>query len=237
MMRSVRWLRGLWILLALLLPAAAPGEVVRLKDQTTVRGRLVQVAGDTLVFRSAFGTLRFHRDQVVSIVFADSAQTAIFPPVPGASAVPAQPAGMGRIEVVFKDRDLSSKIAIELKKNWDARVASNHIVVELLLDGRAVYTAVDTTMDKDIRQGHTTVMKNQIELADFGVDVPSGLHHAKLVVRNADVVTFRKDFDPEPLDLVLTFDNVEIRPGEIFRADVRISKGKLKMGRPRLVKL
>jgi hypothetical protein len=90
-------------------------------------------------------------------------------------------------------------------------------------------------MDKTINKGHTTELKNNIELTDFGVDVPSGLHHAKLVVRNRDVVTYRKDFVPEPLDMVVPFDNLEIRPGEVYRLDVGISKGKLKMGSARLV--
>lgn len=236
-MRSIRWLPVAGVLAALAAPAVAPGEVVRLKDETTVRGHLTQVVGDTLVFRTAFGTLRFHRQQVVSIVFDDSAQARLSSPATGIPAVAAQPQGKGRIEVVFKERDVSSKIEIELKKEWNERVASNHIVVELLVDGHGVYSFVDSTMDKQINQGHTTVVKNDIELADFGVEVPAGLHHAKLVVRNADGVTFRKAFDPAPLDLVVAFDNVEIRPGEIYRMDVGISKGKLKMGQPRLVRL
>jgi hypothetical protein len=232
---SVRWLRLVW-LLVVLIPAVAPGEVVKLKDQSTVRGRLVQVDGDTLVFRTTFGTLRFHRKQVISIVFDDSSEVAVVTQVP-ATAVPVNaPGAKGRLEVVFADRDLSSKIAIELKKDWDAHIRSNHILVELLLDGHPVYTAVDSTMDKQINKGHTTEMKNSITLKDFGVDVPSGLHHAKLVVHNRDGITYRKDFDPQPLDLVVTFDNLEIRPGEIYRMDVAISKGKLKMGQPRLVK-
>ena len=237
-MRSVRWLCLVCVVAAMVIPAVAPGEVVKLKDASTVRGRLVQVVGDTLVFKSTFGTLRFHRDQVVSIVFDDSSvATAVVAPPLGVSAAATTPKGKGRIEVVFKDRDLSSKIAIDLKKDWDAHVASNHIVVELLLDGHVVYTVADTTMDKQINQGHTTVMKNSILLTDFGVDVPSGMHHAKLVIRNADGTTFRKDFDPEPLEMVVAFDNLEIRPGEIYRMDVGISKGKLKMGQPRLVRL
>jgi len=236
-MRSIWWLRIAILTTVLLIPMLAPGEVVRLKDDTTVHGRLEQVTGDTLVFRSAIGTMRFHRDQVVSIVFDDSAQARVMPSSPVTGVVPTTPQGTGRIEVVFKDRDLSSKIAIELKRQWDERVRSNHIVLELLVDGHPAYTFVDSTMDKQINSGHTTIMKNSIELPDFGVDVPAGMHQAKIVVRNADGITFRKDFDPAPLDLVVAFDNLEIRPGEIYRMDVGISKGKLKMGQPRLVRL
>jgi len=234
----VRW--RLASLLFLIVPAASSGEVVKLKDQSTVRGRLVQVAGDTLVFKSTFGTLRIHRSQVISIVFDDSLGSVALVPTPAPAPSVADdgtaiPAGKARIEVAFKDRELSSKIAVQLKKNWDAHVRSNHILVELLVDGRIAYSYADTTMDKTINKGHTTELKNEVELTDFGVDVPSGLHHAKLVVHNRDVVTYRKDFVPEPIDMVVPFDNLEIRPGEVYRLDVGISKGKLKMGSARLV--
>jgi hypothetical protein len=230
----VRW--RLASLLFLMIPAASSSEVVKLKDQSTVRGRLVAVAGDTLVFKTTFGTLRFHRNQVMSIVFDDSLGGATLTPQPAVAAPATEaPVGKARIEVAFKDRELSSKIAIQLKKDWDAHVRANHILVELLVDGRVAYSFADTTMDKTINKGHTTELKNEIELKDFGVDVPSGLHHARLVVRNRDTTTFRTDFVPEPLDMVVPFDNLEIRPGEIYRLDVAITKGKLKMGSARLV--
>ena len=226
---SNRWVRLLWLFAALLIPATAPGEVVKLKDESTVRGRLVQVRGDTLVFHTTFGTLRFHREQVVSIVFDDSAAaTLLAPAVPGPVAGRA-PSGNARIDVVFKDRKLSSKIAIENKKDWDERIAANHIVVEFLIDGHVVYTTVDTTMDKRIYKGHTTIMKNDIELADFGVEAPVGLHQARLIIRNAGSVTHRTYFDSGPLDKELAVDNVDLKPGEIYRVHVEISKGRLKI--------
>ena len=39
----------------------------------------------------------------------------------------------------------------------------------------------------------------------------------------------------KPLDMVVPFDNLDIRPGEVYRLDVGISRGKLKMGSARLV--
>lgn len=222
---SVKWMRVLWVVAALVIPAAAPGEMVKLKDESIVRGRLVQVNGDTLVFRSSFGTLRVHRDQVVSIVFDDSSVA------PSTTAVtPAKPSsGKSRVEIVFKDRELSSKVGIDLKKDWDTLVAANHIITELFVDGHLAYTAVDSTMDKRIYQGHTTVMKNDVQLADFGVNVTSGVHHAQLVIRNAGNVTHRSAFEDDPLDKVLAIDNLELKPGEIYRVHVEISKGRLKV--------
>lgn len=226
----VRWKRLAWVFAVIMIPAVAPGETVRLKDQSVVRGRLVEVRGDSLVFRSSFGVLRLHRDQVVSIVFDDSAAAALTTAAPIVTAAPAKPAtGKSRIEVVFKDRDLSSKIGIELKKNWDAHVRANSIITELYIDGHLAYSVVDSTTDKRIYHGHTTVMKNDVELVDFGVDVASGMHHARLVVRNAGGVTHREFFEPEPLDKVLAIDNLELAPGEIYRVHVEIAKGRFKV--------
>ena len=234
-MSGSHWLRAVVCVVVAMIPGIAPGEVVRLKDESTFRGKLVRVDGDTLTFKTAFGALKFHRSQVISVVFDDSAAAAL-----PAVAVPARPGdtvGRGRIEVVFEDRDLSSKIAIELKRQWDEHIASNYIVVELLVDGHVAHSETDTTMDKKIYKGHTTVFKNDIELKDFWADVPAGLHHAKIVVRNADAMTFRNDFDPEPLDLVVAFDNLDIRAGEIVRLDVGIKRGKLHTGRPKLYRV
>lgn len=222
---SVKWLRVLWVVAALAIPAAAPGEVVKLKDESTVRGRLMQVNGDTLVFRSSFGTLRLHRSQIVSIVFDDSAVG-----LPAAAVTSAKATGgKARVEIVFKDRNLSSKVAIELKKDWDTLIEANHIVTELFVDGHLAYSAVDTTMDKRIYHGHTTVMKNDVQLADFGVDLAAGTHHAQLVVRNAGSVTHRAAFEDDPLEKVLAIDNLELKPGEIYRVHVEMSKGRLKI--------
>jgi hypothetical protein len=235
-MRLTRWLALAACAAAILVPALAPGEVVRLKDRSSLQGRLVQVAGDTLTFKTGFGTVKIARSQIVSIVFDDSA-AAVVPAqaVPPSTSPGAAVGGRGRIEVVFRDRELSSKIEIDKKKQWDEHVAANHIVVEFIVDGRVVHASADTTMDKRIYQGHTTVMKNEIKLADFGVDVPAGFCHAKLIVRNADPDTFAGDFDPEPLNLVLPFNNLDVRPNEVLRLDVAISKGKLKMGKAKLV--
>jgi hypothetical protein len=222
--------------LALLLPAVVPGEVVRLKDGSTLKGRLIKVEGDTLTIRLSIGSpIKVHRDQVESIVFSDSISAN--PTMPGASVaapVVAAPAGGGTIAVKFEDRKVSTKITIDKKKNWDEKVRSNEIVVEFVVDGAVVYTAVDTTTDKTIYLGQEKQLKNDAELADFEVNVASGKHRCKLVVRNRDPDTFRDSFDPEPLNLVLDFDNFSVDPGEIVRLDIRMDKGLLRMSSPKL---
>lgn len=226
------------VALALLLPAAVPGEVVRLKDGSTLKGRLIKVEGDTLTVRLSIGTpIKIHRDLVESIVFSDSIAANPFGAMPTtATAVPAAkvPAGVATVEVRFEDRKVSSKITIEKKKNWDEKVLANHIVTEFVVDGAVVYSAVDTTTDKTIYLGQEKQLKNEAKLADFDVKIPSGKHRCKLLVRNRDPETFYDSFDPEPLNLVLDFEEFSLDPGEVVRVDIRMDKGLLRMSSPKL---
>ncbi|HXV13853.1 MAG TPA: hypothetical protein VEC56_06570 [Candidatus Krumholzibacteria bacterium] len=223
--------------LALLLPAIVPGEVVRLKDGSTLKGRLMRVEGDTLTIRLSVGApIKIHRSVVESIVFSDS-----IPPSPPAQAVvsgagvpPADPVGVGTVSIKFEDRNVSSKITIDKKKHWDEKVASNAIVVEFVVDGVVKYTAIDTTTDKTIYLGHDKQLKNDTELADFDVQVPAGTRRCSLVLRNQDPDTFRDSFDPAPLNAVLDLGETYVRPGGLVRVDVRIDKGLLRTSSPKL---
>lgn len=218
-----------------IVPARVPGEVVRLKDGSTLKGRLVRVEGDTLSIRLNLGpTVKVARSLIESIAFTDSVVAGPAPPAAGAVAAPAVPAGVGSIEVKFEDRNVSSKITVDKKKNWDEKVRSNQIVVEFIVDGLVVYTAVDTTTDKTIYLGHDKQLKNDTELADFTVQVPAGPHRCSLVLRNQDPDTFRADFDPAPLNAVLEFDEMVVRAGGFVRVDVRIDKGTLRTSSPKL---
>jgi hypothetical protein len=214
-------------------PGAAPAEIVRLRDASSLNGRLVRVEGDSLTFHLGVGpTVHLHRSQVRAIVFYDTA-----PPAAPAAPAAAAATGSGTIEVAFKDRELSSKIAIELKKEWDAHVGANAIVVEFLVDGVVSFTSVDTTMDKRIYHGHETVLKNDIKLPDFTVAVPAGMRQCKLIVRSRGTDQYRDDFDPEPLNMVLAFNNLMVQNGEITRLDVGLARGKLRMGKPRFYRI
>jgi hypothetical protein len=117
---SVRWLRMGWVFVALLIPAAAPGEIVRLKDQSTVRGRLVQVNGDTRCFAA-----RWHAALPPGRgVLTCSTTLRRRGPVGGRPGRGKASGGMSRIEV--GSRPGPPKVAIELKKDWDEHVAANY---------------------------------------------------------------------------------------------------------------
>jgi hypothetical protein len=221
------------LVLGIVIPAVVPGEVVRLKDGSTLKGRLVRVDGDTLSIRLDLGsTVKVSRGLIASIVFSDS----IAPSTGAATAPPPQavPTGVGSIEVKFEDRNVSSKITIDKKKNWDEKVRANQIVVEFIVDGVVAYSAVDTTTDKTIYLGHEKQLKNETELADFTIEVPAGPHRCSLVLRNRDPDTFREDFDPAPLNAVLEFDEMTVRRGGFVRLDIRVDKGTLRMSSPKL---
>jgi hypothetical protein len=224
------------VALAVLLPAIVPGEVVRLKDGSTLKGRLVRVDGDTLTIRLSIGSpIKVHRSVVESIVFSDS-----MPPSPPAAALPAvgsppaDPAGVGTVSVKFEDRKVSSKITIDKKKHWDEKVASNAIMVEFIVDGAVKYTAIDTTTDKTVYLGHDKQLKNDAELADFDVEVPAGARRCSIVVRNQDPDTFRDSFDPAPINAVLDLGEVYVRPGGVVRVDIQIDRGLLRTSSPKL---
>ncbi len=224
--------------LALLAAAAfsprASGETMRLKDGSTLKGRLVRVDGDTLTVKLAIGApVKVHRAQVESIVFDDSLAVPA-PSKPIAAAPPAASGGSGTIAVKFEDRNVSSKITIEKRKNWDEKIRSNHILVEFVVDGAVIYTAADTTMDKTVYRGEEKDIKNDAKLADFTVTVPAGTHSCTLLVRNRDPDTFHDAFDPEPLTTVLEFGEVNVEKGGVARLDIKIDKGLLRMSSPRL---
>ena len=217
-------------------PALASGEVVRLRDGSTLRGRLVSVVADSLTVRLSAGPrVTLHRSQVLAIDFDDAAGIAAAGQVPPVAA-PAV-AGKGTIYVSFKDREVSSKISIEHKRDWDAHVRSNAIVVELLVNGVVVHAAVDSTTDKTIYKGHTTQLRNDAVLEDFSVEVPAGAHQCEVIVRNFDEDTYREDFDDKPLHAALVIDSFEVPAGSGGRIEVGIDKGTLKMGKARLYRV
>ncbi len=237
MRRSVTTL-ALALAAAALLPIATPGEVVRLRDGSMLRGRLMNAEGDSLTFRLSIGaSVKIPRSAVLAIVFDDSlAALAVVPSHPVADS-PVAETGTGKVSVSFKDRRVSSKISIDKKVAWDEHVRSNYIVTEFFVDGKLLYSAIDSTMDKTIYKGQIKELKNDAELEDFTVEAPAGTHQCELVVRNQDPDTFRDDFEPQPLSTALVLDSFEIRAGGAVRIDVGIDKGAVRLGRPKLYRV
>jgi hypothetical protein len=212
----------------------ALGDVVQLRDGSTLKGRVVSLVGDTLAVRTTFGAeVRIARGRIALVSFTDSIDAAPSGPVgtPGAAGAPA---GTGRIGVTFQDRELSSKITAPARGEKEALIQANAIEQTLIVDDIVVYSRRDTTMDKTIYNGPERQYKNDIKLEDFDVEMPAGFHHARLLIRNVGLDEFGEAFDPEPLDLLLNLDNLEIPAGKTVRVKVGITRGRLRMSKPSL---
>jgi len=225
------------LLLALLIfPALTLGDTVYLKDGSSLNGRVKGYAGDTLRFDAAFGVVKIPRDRISAIVFGDSA--ALPPGVAAGAAVPAAAeADSGDIVVTFKERGLSSKIKVTKKQDVEGHLDANTILQVLLVDGDTAWVYADTTTDKVIYQGPDRVYKNSIELRDIRVRVSAGVHAVSLVVFDRGEVDYAERFEDGPLHMEFAIGDLRVDPGSERRVNLGISKGKLKLGRPRFVRL
>lgn len=235
---------GLAVALAIVAVVSAPvltrGDVVLLKDGSTLKGRVLSLAADTLTIRTTFGAeVRVPRSKLAQVSFTDSLVAPATMTAPGGSALaPGKvPSGTGTIAVTFTNRGVSSKIAAKARGDQEPYVRANWIELRLVVDDEVVYTQRDTTMDKVIYKGPERLYKNDIELEDFEVAVPAGPHHARIVVTNVGAEEYAGAFDSEPLDLVLNLDNMNVPADRNVRVRVGIKRGKLRLGKPTLVRL
>jgi len=218
------------LLLGLVVSSVA--ETVRLKDGSTLKGHVVSITSDSLYVKTSFGArVAIARSAVAAILFVDDGGFS-----PGAAApAKAEPAGEGRLAVVFSDRSLSSKIRIRRKDDEKELLKANWLVESLFVDGNQVFSYVDSLMDKTIYNGPERVYKNTIEAADFDVPLPAGTYNCIVVVESRGRDEFKDRFEGEPLHMSIAFDNVRIDPGRTTRHRIGIKKGKFRMGKPKFV--
>jgi hypothetical protein len=216
-----------------LLPAVGRGDVVRLKDGSTLRGRVLSLVRDTLTVRTSFGAdVRIARSKIELVSFTDSVVTPHVSEETRPMPVPAKEDGIGEISVTFKDNKLSSKIGYRPHRDEEGHRRANWIEQTLIVDGVVVYSRVDSTMDKTIYQGPVRVLKNTIKLADFSVQVPAGMHHAVLVVRNVGIDDYEEAFDGDPLDVTLPLENIQVGADRVGKVRVGIERGRFRTGKP-----
>jgi hypothetical protein len=225
---------------AVCLPALIHGEILYLKDGSSIRGTVVAIAGDTLTFDTSFGSrIKIARAKIARIVWSENgkdSQGSVVPPVRGGQ----QPAGgEGYLSIVFKDNKVSSKVAIHMKKDEAAVARANWIVQTLIALGDTAFSAIDSVTDKTVYKGHDKILKNTAELQDMKIRVPAGMHHFVVSVRNRGMKGADEDelFDDGPLDMTLELENVQIFPDRTTRIYLGINKGRLRLGRPRLYRV
>lgn len=226
--KLIVWACALVLLAA---PSILLSEILYLKDGSRVPGRVISFEGDTLFYAPSYGgRIRVHRDAVAKIVYDESLDTGTM------AATKTQPTGPGVLMVSFKDDKLTSKIKETKKtKKFKEELLKANWIEQLLIVGKdTVYSRIDTTIDKTIYKGHDKLYKNTIRLEDMNATIESGVYQCVVVIRNLGAETHKDAFDQGPLDLRLEFQTVGIHPDQTTGFRVGISKGRLRMGRPRL---
>ena len=228
----MRPIAALLILLAVALPSITSGEVLYLKDGSTLKGTLVRVVDSVLVFRTSFGAeFEIERTKIAKIVFSDSIEAA----APASPSVPQVAEAAGSLLVVLEDMKLSSKIVVNRGRELEEHIAANAVVQEMLISGTRVAVAADTVIDKVITQGSDTEYKNNFKPERMLIELPPGLYQGELIVRNAGLPEFESAFEGRPIDYSLILSNIEILSNTTTVIRVRHKGGRMGLGKGSLV--
>jgi len=139
-----------------------------------------------------------------------------------------QGAEPGSLVVQFGNAKFSTKALVRRGKREEEILEANYIEQSLYVDGRMVFTAVDSTMDKVIRKGPDTIYKNTIVLRDVALELPSGPHRVRVSVKNRNP---RHDHLIDPLDQTLDLGDVIVYPRRTLTLKVEKKRSKLGLGR------
>jgi len=196
----------------MLVPGSLASESVYLKDGSVLKGRLARAEQDTLFFETSFGSfLAIHRGQISRIEFDEG--LAGLSGEPPAVGVPHPSELPGSLSVSFEKFTFTSRLVVPRSGDPPAYERENAIEQSLMVEGRNVYSYVDSVTDKTVTDGPETVLRNDIEPRDFEVALPAGLYRCVIGFRNSRASAFVERFDPDPLDKKLILDTVRIDPG------------------------
>jgi hypothetical protein len=208
-------------------------EVLYLKDGSTLKGRLVKVDQDTLYFETLFGSaFRIHREKVSRVDFVEG----LIPASPGIDSQVHVDEEPGTLHVSFEKFTLTSRIVVERDREREAHEQENAIEQVLLVDGKQVYSMIDSTTDKVVRMGPETVLRNDVQPVDFKIALAPGLYDCAVVLANSRASVYVKQFDPAPLDRKLILDNVDVRPGEATHVRIGLKRKSWRSGKSELYK-
>lgn len=214
------------VCLVVIVPTLGRGEIMVLKDGSSFKGRLIKFVNDTLYFQTSFGAeLRVGRDTVARIEFGDSmmtlqrAMTGSAPP--GANLTASAP---GTLLVAFDRVKVSSTISVRRDKDRKGHERENAISAILIVDGRTVYTAVDSTSDKIIKNGDEVLVRNRMKPEAIKVGLSAGLHEITIILANRRAGKYRERLENGGLDKRVRRDNVLIIAGETRRLTVGLRR-------------
>ena len=217
------------------LPAVGHSEIVVLKDGSNFKGTLLKFFGDTLYFKTSFGAeIRIARANVARIEFSDS----LFAPgvIQLGGPTPARPviAVPGTLSVEFDDVEVSSTISVHRDKDREGHEKENTIEVVIIVDGRTVYQASDSTTDKVIKKGAEVLIRNKMKPVGAKVGLTPGLHQVTVVLANRRAGKYRDRLVNGGLDKRVTENNVLILAGETRHFLVGLKRKKLGLSRSTL---
>jgi hypothetical protein len=211
------------------LPALSLGEIFYLKDGSTLQGELQRFRNDTLYVKTSFGSdVTIHKSHIVRIDFGPVAPGVTAPgaklaPIPGEPGM--QSAAPGTLQVEFDDFSLSSTITAERKQDRKAVERANAIEHYLLVDGRKVFSNIDSTVDKVMRKGPLTILRNEMRPKGYKVALAEGRYRFDFAFANTTVGDFAGQFDGgDGLDKRLFQQDVIVRAGEVTFMRVGLKK-------------
>lgn len=221
----------LLILSAVFLPAMSRSEIFRLKDGSNLQGEFVRFVNDTLYVKTSFGAeIPIHKSAMLRIDFADDIPTglpfgagAMQQPIPMVGG-PAESAPAGSLQVIFDKFSLTSEVIVYRGKNRRKLERANAIESYLLVDGEKKHSAIDSTMDKEIRVGPETKVRNHCEPHGYLVVLPAGTHHLKFGVGNVEADDYAEAFPDGVLDKTLVLDDFVIAPGHTSQVRIGLKK-------------
>ncbi len=212
-------------------------ETMFLRDGSTLNGRFVRMAQDTVYFETSFGTLmRVHKGQVSRIDFIEGGGNA--PVTPMESVTPLHVSEEpGTLDVSFEKFEVTSRITVDRNREREAHERENAIEEALLLGGKRVYSLVDSTTDKVVREGPETILRNDMKPRDFRVTVAPGVYSGSLVLGNTRASAYVEHFDPSPLDKKLVLNDIDIKTGATTHIRIGLKHKTWRVGKTELIKV
>jgi len=226
----MRLKRFLLLCLVVFVPALVQGSVFHLKDGSAIQGKLLKLVNDTLYVETSFGAkIRIPKSQIVRVDFADSAAVLPMP----STAVPKQSSVPGTVMVSFEKFNVSSRVTVHRGQNEAEILKANSIELAFYVGSEKVYSVIDSSTNKEIREGPDTVYKNEMRPEEFKVAVPPGSYQCRLFLRNTFARDYENSFVNDPLEKRLLVENVNVLPAQTTLYRVGL-KRKMKLGSPQL---
>ncbi|MDH3217145.1 MAG: hypothetical protein OEN01_12805 [Candidatus Krumholzibacteria bacterium] len=214
----------------IMVPVLSRGEVVYLKDGSTIQGTVIRLVNDTLYFEADFGSeVRIPKAKVLRIEFLETRGLLQGSSMGTSHSVARESSIAGTLRVHFEPSRFTSRISVHRGKNRDALERANSIEKAFYVSGDKVFSVVDSLTDKVIREGPETILRNDMTPETFSVVVTPGQYNCRLYIGNSRAGDYEDMFIGNPLDNRLVAERVIIQPGQTTELRVGV-KRKLKIG-------